>query len=155
MGYFFLDTSALAKRYVDELGSDMVSGLLSADPPNICYLADAASPEMIAELARRASGPLDADESLAQVASSFRRHWQEQYRRIELEPRVIERAMVLAGRYRLRGYDAVHLAAALELAEGLQVLDLSPLVFVSADTEQLAAAVAESLEILNPLAAPN
>ena len=58
--------------------------------------------------------------------------------------------MSLAQRYTLRGYDAVHLAAALELQAAQQSLQAPPLTFVSADAEQIQAAQAEGLLVEDP-----
>jgi predicted nucleic acid-binding protein len=63
---------------------------------------------------------------------------------------VIDRAMILAETHALRGYDAIHPAAALEVAAALRTHGLPPLVLVSADQEQLDAATAEGLATLNP-----
>ncbi len=69
---------------------------------------------------------------------------------IEVRPRHIEEAASLASRHLLRGYDAVHLAVALDtnargVAEGRP-----PLTLVSADRELNVAAGAEGIEVLDP-----
>lgn len=58
--------------------------------------------------------------------------------------------MALAERYTLRGYDAVHLAATLELQAAQQSLQAPAPTFVSADLEQIQAALAEGLLVENP-----
>ncbi len=58
--------------------------------------------------------------------------------------------MDLAERRGLRGYDAVHLAAALLVAEAQYSAGRPPLTFVSADTDQRQAAAAEGLLIEDP-----
>jgi len=63
---------------------------------------------------------------------------------------VVERAMTLARRYPLRGYDALHLAAALEIDNVAQGAGLAPLTFLSADGQLLAAATAEGLAVDDP-----
>lgn len=64
---------------------------------------------------------------------------------------VIDRAVELTQRHRLRGYDAVQLAAAVVTRETLQSQLLSSPVFVAADSDLLTAAVAEQLPVENPL----
>jgi hypothetical protein len=59
-----------------------------------------------------------------------------------------------AERHGLRGYDAVHLAAALVVTEARQPLSLPALTFVSADTAQLQAARAEGVLVEDPNAHP-
>lgn len=67
---------------------------------------------------------------------------------------IAERAMALAESHGLRGYDAVHLAAALDLQIARAASRLSPITFVSADDEQLQVARAEGLQVENPNAYP-
>lgn len=58
--------------------------------------------------------------------------------------------MILAETHGLRGYDAVHLAAGLDLQDARRQAQLPGLTFVSADGDQLRAAVAEGLTVENP-----
>ena len=60
--------------------------------------------------------------------------------------------MDLAERRGLRGYDAVHLAAALVVAAAQRDVGRPPLTFVSADTAQRQAAAAEGLPVEDPTA---
>ena len=84
------------------------------------------------------------------MARDFRLDWQEQYYIVDVEPNVTGQAMDLAETHGLRGYDAVHLAAALQLQEVRRVQGLAALTFVSADDEQLRAAGGEGLPVQNP-----
>src|SRR5262245_46260245 len=63
---------------------------------------------------------------------------------------LIEQAMRLTQRYRLRGYDAVQLATALVVNAQYVAAGLPALTFVSADEDLLAAARAEGLATENP-----
>lgn len=76
--------------------------------------------------------------------------WQQQYQVAEVSASIADRAMSLVENHELRGYDAVHLAAAVALQEIRQAIESATLVFVSADEEQLQAAKTEGLEIENP-----
>jgi hypothetical protein len=58
--------------------------------------------------------------------------------------------MELAERHGLRGYDAVHLAAAGGVQAAHAARGLPPLTFVSADRQQLQVAQAEGLTTDNP-----
>ena len=62
-------------------------------------------------------------------------------------------AMSLAEAHRLRGYDAVQLAAALQVLVACSALG-APLTFVSADANLNAAAAAEGLTVDNPVLHP-
>lgn len=63
---------------------------------------------------------------------------------------VIVLAANLTQRHPLRGYDAVHLATALEINRGLMINRLPPLIFVSADDKLCQAAKVEGLITENP-----
>ena len=58
--------------------------------------------------------------------------------------------MDIAAVHGLRGYDAVHLAAALTVEDTRRAIGLPALIFVSADDNQRQAALAEGLLIENP-----
>jgi len=53
----------------------------------------------------------------ARASRAFRRRRRRRLLIVEVAEAVVERAMDLAERYGLRGYDAVHLAAALAVAD--------------------------------------
>jgi hypothetical protein len=63
---------------------------------------------------------------------------------------LIERAIELTGKHRLRGYDAVQLAAAIELPERWLDLGSPSPIFVSADNNLNRAAKAEGFIVENP-----
>ena len=69
---------------------------------------------------------------------------------IELTPSVIQRAMSVAETHGLRGYDAVQLAAALEVNAIARNSGLTSIIFVSADNELNAIATSEGLAVENP-----
>lgn len=56
----------------------------------------------------------------------------------------------MAERHGLRGYDAVHLAAAVALQRMRERMELPPLTFVSADAQHREAAAAEGLPVEDP-----
>ena len=75
----------------------------------------------------------------------FRRHLDQRYRVLDLTPAIFADAMLRACGRRLRAYDAVQLAAALELRRQHQDAGLSPITLISADRDLNAAATAEGL----------
>jgi hypothetical protein len=58
--------------------------------------------------------------------------------------------MDIAESHGLRGYDAVHVATALEIRDQQTTQGQVQLTFVSADREQLTAAAAEGLQVEDP-----
>lgn len=117
MAGYFLDTSALVKRYAAEAGTAWVRQLTDPQERNAIYISDAAGPELVAALVRKAKGNALSPADLRQALTTFRMHWRLEYRRILIHAQIIEQAMLIAEKHALRGYDAVHLATVLELAD--------------------------------------
>ncbi len=56
MAVYFLDTSALVKRYVAETGTVWVTSLMVPAAGNLLYLARLTAVEVVSALVRRAAG---------------------------------------------------------------------------------------------------
>jgi hypothetical protein len=67
---------------------------------------------------------------------------------------VLDRAVELTQKHRLRGYDAVQLASALVAGEVMRVSGLPLPVFIASDSSLLMAATAERVPVDNPLDHP-
>jgi len=74
----------------------------------------------------------------------------DQYQLLRVQREIIDMAVKLTQRQKLRGCDAIHLAAALAGNEELLSKSLPPLTFVAADEDLLKAAEAEALPTENP-----
>ncbi len=154
MPAYYLDTSALVKRYANEAGTAWINALIDPAARHTLYTVRLTRPETIAALRRKArTGEMTLAEASG-AARAFRRAWRRRYRIVAATAAVAERAMDLAEQHGLRGYDAVHLAAALAVADIRQRHGLSALTFVSADTDQREAAVIEGLLVEDPAAYP-
>lgn len=106
----YLDASAVVKRYVIEAGSREVIDLTAAAPAVATALITRA--EVAAALARAVRlGVLDDKGGLA-AQRRFAREWSD-LARVPVTEALVARADTLVWNHRLRGYDAVHLAAAL------------------------------------------
>lgn len=150
MAVYFVDSSALVKRYVQETGTLWISSLLDPTAGHAIYVARIAGAEVVAAVARRKrSGELSSDETTTAL-NQFRLEFTHFYRIIEITPSLIARAMTLAQIRVLRGYDAVQLAAALEVNAASLSLGMPAVTLVSADTDLNAAATAEGLPVENP-----
>jgi predicted nucleic acid-binding protein len=147
---YYLDTSALVKRYAREQGSGWITGLMARRAGHDLYTVRLTGPEAIAALTRKVRMGQVTAASAARSSRAFRRHWQRRLLIVEVAEAVAEQAMDLAERHGLRGYDAVHLAAALVVAEAQRQAGRPPLTFVSADTAQGQAAVFEGLLVEDP-----
>lgn len=150
---YFLDSSAMVKRYVHETGSAWVENL-AGDSANEILLANITGVEVTSALARRGRAPNASAAQAMLTISDFRFDFANAYRILPVTPAVVARAMTLAERHALRGYDAVQLAAALELNAALTSANLPALTFISADAALNAAASAETLPTDDPNAHP-
>ncbi len=108
----YLDTSALVKLYVAEAGTrEVVERVEHATAVATARIAYA---EARAAFARhRREGALRVSD-LRQVVRDLDAEWGS-FSVVEVSDGVVRRAGALAERHALRGYDAVHLAAAVEL----------------------------------------
>jgi predicted nucleic acid-binding protein len=140
---FFLDSSALVKRYVAETGTAMVTTLIENEPNlAVSWLA---LPETLAAITRRLKGFSLSDADLTRVKAQLALDWQKMLV-IAVTGAPINGVETLIARHALRGADNVHLASALWLEQTTK----TPVTFVAADTELLAAAGAEGLATINP-----
>ena len=154
MAAYYLDTSALVKRYTREQGSTRVLRLMARRAVHDLYTVRLTGPEAIAAFTRKARVGEATAADAARSSRAFRRHWRHRLLIVEVAEALVERAMDLAERHGLRGYDAVHLAAALVVAEARRPLGLPTLTFVSADSAQRQAGTAEGLLVEDPNAYP-
>ena len=149
MGFFYLDSSVMVKRYVDEPGSAWVRSLIT-EPENVAILSEIAIVEVSAALAmsvrtgklRKSLGQAAYEAFHTDIAAGV-------YQLLAVARPTIDEAAELAQAHPLKGYDAVHLATGLEAARNLAGQEIT-LVFVSGDAQMLRAAEAESLTTDNP-----
>lgn len=139
----YLDSSALIKRFVAEAGSEIVRGLF-VEGARIAT-SRIAYAEVHAALARRRRDGSLTREGYSGASGQFDRDWPA-YVQIELRDDVLLLVRRLVRRHPLRGFDAIHLASALYLRDGVSE---EPTLFAS-DERLLAAARAERLRTLNP-----
>jgi predicted nucleic acid-binding protein len=144
---YFLDSSALVKRYVQETGTAWVVAITDPRAGHPIYLARLTAVEVVAAMARRKrDGSLPKVDAVA-VASDFRYDLRNQYRLVDITPTLVDHAMRVAEAHILRGYNAVQLAAALSVQSERRRLGLPSLIFVSADRGLNRAASTEGLVV--------
>jgi len=154
MAICFPDSSALVKRYIVETGSAWVKSQTDPASGNQLYVARITGAEIVAAITRRqrrgATSPVDAASAIA----AFRPDLAAAYFPLDVSEGLVSDAMDLAGRHGLRGYDAVQLAAALELAARCLAAGAMPPLVLTADAELNRAAAAEGLTVDDPNACP-
>lgn len=150
MAAYYFDSSALAKRHVREIGTAWVLSLMRSLSTERIYVARITSVEVVSALTRRQKGNTISPVEAAKALTRFRRVYQKRYFKIDITNRLIERAESLAEKHALRGYDAVQLAAALEVNDRRIAIKATPLILISADVALNSAAVAEGLSVDNP-----
>jgi len=101
--------------------------------------------ETVAAITRRERGGSISPQDAATALADFQLDFDRQYRVVEVSAGLVAQAATPARRHALRGYDAVQLAAVLEI----HATDPS-LTLLSADAELNAAALAEGLTVDDP-----
>jgi predicted nucleic acid-binding protein len=147
---YFFDSSALAKRYVSEAGTDWVRNILAGAKPEEVFISKISGAEVAAAFARKKRSGEISEEDHTKASGGFRGHFRVSYTHIEVTDEVVDIAMELAERQALRGYDAVQLASAALVSRSLEESKEDSLTFVSADDRLCEAARAEKIAAENP-----
>ncbi len=150
MAVYFVDSSALVKRYINEVGSVWVLNLFNPVLNNEVLIAAIASVEIVAAITRRIRGGSISVTDATATCNQFKNDLISEYQVIEITQKIINSAMALAQTYGLRGYDAVQLAVGCAVNDLCMANSLPPIIFVSADKELNTAAGSEGLIIENP-----
>ncbi len=147
---YYLDASALVKRYTDEPGSSWIRQITDLHAQNTIFLAEITLAEVAAALAAKHRTPGGiTQQQMDRALSRFLQDCDEHFLLLPMDREVIGRAVDLTQIHRLRGYDAVQLATALVTGETLKPQNLFPPVFVAGDDDLLTAAKAENLPVDN------
>ena len=150
MALYFLDASALVKRYVAENGTVFVTRVTNSGVPRKPWMATIGAVEVMAALYRRVNTGSLTSASARQAEQVFRSDLYHLFDSIDMKPSILARAMSLAKLHILRAYDAVQLATAMELQINCRSLNLSPPILISADQALNQAALAEGLLVDEP-----
>ncbi|MCX6359847.1 MAG: type II toxin-antitoxin system VapC family toxin [Armatimonadetes bacterium] len=147
---YFIDTSALAKRYISETGSDWLRATLEPATGCRALIARATSVELVSAITRRErAGALTAVDA-AGARGEFVRDLADEDMVVEFGEPVAMEAMRLAECHALRGYDAIQLASALAVNRAAVGAGLHPVVLVSSDADLNAAARREGVSVEDP-----
>lgn len=150
MSHYYLDTSAVVKYYVDEVGSDWIRALIKATPMPLFVISHLVSVEIYSAFNRRLREGSLTSADYAGFKTMFRRDCLSQYQIVNATVPIVDTACDLLERHPLRAYDATHLAVALEANGSLTNRGYPSLIFLSADEQLNRAASTEGLAIDNP-----
>jgi len=146
MSSYYLDTSALIKRYLTEIGSTWIRNLITPTAGHVIVISDLTAVEVFSILARRRrEGTISSPDTLI-LQTRFLADFGQEYLSIALEDIVLSRARDLLNRYPLRSLDAIQLASSVESSITLG----EPMTFISADKNLLNAALGEGFNIDDP-----
>lgn len=148
MGSYFLDTSAVVKRYVQEPGTEWILALCEPDAGHELLVASVAEVELCAALARKVREQALDPQTALELHRWYRRDCAGQYLVRILDPAVIASAIRLVRAHPLRAYDAVQLASCVEAGVARGALDA--ITFVTADERLGDAARSEKIPVAMP-----
>jgi predicted nucleic acid-binding protein len=151
--HHFFDSSGIVKRYVNETGTAWVTGIMDPAAAHPIHLARLTGVEVVSAIARRARGGTLSASLAAAALARFRTEFKSRFRVVGITVALVQRAMTLAETHALRAYDAVQLAAALQVHKRCRTLGQS-LIIGSADADLNTAAVAEGLLVEDPNTRP-
>lgn len=150
MKAYFLDTSALVKRYVNETGSIWIRKIVAPETGNKVFVSRITWVEVLSAFSRRKrENNLSASDTNTSIRA-FRHDWDTQYHVAELDYPIASLAGDLVQRYPLRAYDSIQLASAISLNPIFARMAPDAFTFVSAYKRLTDAAQTESLRTDNP-----
>jgi uncharacterized protein len=146
MSNYYIDTSALAKRYLSEIGSNWITTLVDPTAGNVIVICDLTPVEFFSTVARRQREGTVTPSNALILQTRFLADVEREYLSVPLESMVLSRARDLLTRHPLRSLDSVQLASAIEAVNILS----EPMTFISADNNLLSAAALEGFGTDNP-----
>ena len=148
MAFYYLDTSALVKLYVQEPGTDRLLPLVNDRTGDRLAVLAVSVVEIRSAIRRRQrAGDIDPEVAAA-ILKNVQSHMETRFIRQTVNDSVIDSALEIIDRYALRAYDAVQLAGCLVLC----AIAAEAFIFVCSDHRLLDAARSEQLKILDPTA---
>ncbi|KCZ71914.1 putative nucleic acid-binding protein, contains PIN domain [Candidatus Methanoperedens nitroreducens] len=142
MKFYFLDTSALVKRYHYEKGTDKIDKIFSEDDRAI-VISSISLIEMVSALNRKKEEKIILKKDLEIVLSKFFHDAIKDFLVLELDGEHIQDSITLVLKRNIRTLDSLQLAVALSMKE-LKVT------FVCADKKLVSVAKKEGLQTINP-----
>lgn len=149
MTLFYLDTSAILKRYKSEIGSEFVEELMERRKPGeILASSLLTAVEVFSVASRMLRGNIVSREEYDSLTSRFLADFTSHFQIGAVDNPLIVSSITVATTHRLRTADAIHLAA-IQRARGIAA-GAENIFVVTSDREMAEACRAESIEVLDP-----
>lgn len=147
MPLYYLDTSALLKRYRTETGTDVLDAIFSARTQNEFFITSHfTSVEVESVAARALKGRLLSKKAQRVLLSLFAADLEHLLIVLPVSTALLSEAAEAARHYSLRAGDALHLASALRAKQA----SAAELVFVASDKELVEASGTAGFSVLDP-----
>ncbi len=148
---FFLDASALAKRYTPELGTPLVNHLFSRVRTDRMHTLNVGAAEVVSVIVRKRNAGRMSAAAVLQALSDVGAEvlYSAAFSKVEVDNRLMIAAVPFITAYSINSTDAIVLRAALDLAAQYRRTG-DDLALVSSDHGLLKAARAEGLVTFDP-----
>jgi predicted nucleic acid-binding protein len=148
MSIYFVDTSALSRRYLPDTGAKWVRGWIEPNAGHVIVISQLTEVDFVTHLARYTGKGALTPADITTLMNHFATHVAKQYLSIMLDSALISEAQALA-----RKHTALQTSDAIQLASALQAVKLlnDKIIFVSEQKALLEAASAEDFATDSPL----
>jgi len=147
---YYLDTSALVKRYITETGSRWIVALCQPTASSVIATALISKVEAAAAFAVKRRQNSLSIRQYNRLLQTLEQDFINEYHLLTVDSTIVNLAVELTKRHKLRGYDAIQLASAIIFQNRLSTVGLPLLQFITADADLLAAAQREGLTPEDP-----
>jgi predicted nucleic acid-binding protein len=147
LALYYLETSALVKLYVYELGTERLLSLAAREAGHRFAILSLAQVELRSAIRRRQRAGEIPDHEADEVIDSFRQHSEATFLIQPVSDSLLDVGLALVDAYALRAYDAMQLAGFLLLRS---TSGTEEPIFVCADKALLSAAHNEDCSVLDP-----
>jgi uncharacterized protein len=145
LSIYFIDTSALGKRYLQEVGSTWLRNLIDPKQGHTFIISELALVEVVSAIEKNRRKKMISLSDANSLGTLFFRHARNEYLQIPLETKILNSASQLLIKHRthaLRSLDAIQLATALIITQ--------PIIFIASDKNLRAAAASEKFPVDDP-----
>jgi uncharacterized protein len=148
---FYLDASALAKRYVPEPGSALLNAILDTVAADRIHLLNLGMGEIVSILVRKRNGGVISQAFFGQALLNFETEIvnARDIEKVSIPSRLVTSSFPLLVAHSINSTDALILKSALAIAERLRRAG-DDLILVASDQRLLRAAQVEGLTTFNP-----